>query len=82
MIQRPPGMGAFHFSVLATLRAAQLVRGCRPRVEGIHKATVMAQLEVAGQKVQQLLAVTADASVPVARPDVILEEAFAVVDAV
>jgi len=75
-------MGAFHFSVLSTLRAAQLVRGCRPRVEGIHKATVMAQLEVAAEKVKQLLAVTADASVPVVRPDVMLEEAFAVVDAV
>ena len=75
-------MGAFHFSVLATQRAAQLVRGCRPRVEGIHKATVMAQLEVAAEKVKQLLAVTADASVPVVRPDVMLEEAFAVVDAV
>lgn len=53
VIQRPSGMGAFQFVVLATLRAAQLMRGCRPRVDGIHKATVTAQLEVAEGKVTQ-----------------------------
>ena len=46
MIQRPPGVGAFQFVVLATLRVAQLRRGCRPKVDGLHKATVIAQLEV------------------------------------
>jgi hypothetical protein len=46
-VQRPPSMGAFQFVVLATLRAAQLIRGCRPRVKGTHKATVLAQFEVA-----------------------------------
>ncbi len=51
IIHRPPGMGAFEFVVLAKLRAAQLVKGCRPRVEGAHKATVLAQLEVAAGKV-------------------------------
>lgn len=51
MIQRPPGVGAFQFVVLSTLRAAQLMRGCRPRVEGVHKPTVMAQVEVAEGKV-------------------------------
>ena len=55
MIQRPPGMGAFQFVVLATLRAAQLIRGCRPKVDGTHKASVTAQLEVAEGKVAQLL---------------------------
>lgn len=54
MIQRPPGMGAFQFVVLATLRSAQLVRGCRPRVDGVHKLTVIAQAEVAEGKVLQL----------------------------
>ncbi len=82
MIQRPSGMGAFHFSVLSTLRAQQLVRGCRPRVEGIHKKTVIAQIEFAEGKVKQLLCVAADAISPVGRPAVLLEEALAVVDAV
>lgn len=51
MIQRPSGIGAFEFVVLATLRAAQLIRGCRPLVDGSHKATVTAQVEVAEGKV-------------------------------
>ena len=54
MIQRPPGVGAFQFVILATLRAAQLMRGCRPRVDGMHKATVIAQFEVAEGKVTQV----------------------------
>jgi hypothetical protein len=53
-IRRPPGMGAFQFVVLSTLRAAQLMRGCRPRVDSSHKATVIAQLEVSTGKVVQL----------------------------
>jgi hypothetical protein len=55
VINRPEGMGAFQFVVLATLRAAQLIRGCRPRVDGTHKATVTAQVEVAEGKVTQLI---------------------------
>lgn len=51
MIQRPVGFSAFEFSVLSGLRAAQLMRGCLPRVEGIHKNTTIAQLEVASGKV-------------------------------
>jgi hypothetical protein len=54
MIPRPPGMGAFHFVVLATLRSAQLMRGCRPRVDGDHKAAVLAQCEVAQGKVMPI----------------------------
>jgi DNA-directed RNA polymerase subunit K/omega len=53
VIQRPPGMGAFQFVVLATLRAAQLMRGCIPRVDGIHKSTVVAQMEVSAGKVTE-----------------------------
>jgi DNA-directed RNA polymerase subunit K/omega len=53
VIRRPPGMGAFQFVVLSKLRAAQLMRGCRPRVDGMHKATVIAQLEVSEGKVNQ-----------------------------
>ena len=56
MIQRPVGMGAFQFVVLATLRAGQLIKGCRPRVEGGHKHIVTAQVEVAEGKVLQLFA--------------------------
>lgn len=47
-------MGAYQFVVLAALRAAQLMKGCRPRVEGTHKAIVIAQLEVAQGKVAQM----------------------------
>jgi hypothetical protein len=54
VIQRPPGVGAFQFVVLASLRAAQLMRGCRPKVDGPHKATVIAQLEVSGGIVTQV----------------------------
>jgi DNA-directed RNA polymerase subunit K/omega len=46
-------VGAFQFVVLANLRAAQLIRGCRPRVDGAHKAIVIAQIEVAEGKVVQ-----------------------------
>ena len=56
MIQRPSGVGTFQFVVLATLRAAQLMRGCRPRVDGIHKATVTAQIEISEGKVAQMSA--------------------------
>ena len=51
MTHRPVGVNAFEFAVVSGLRAAQLTRGCIPRVEGTHKYTVMAQLEVAAGKV-------------------------------
>jgi DNA-directed RNA polymerase subunit K/omega len=46
VIQRPTHIGAFQFVVVAALRAAQLTRGCLPKVDGLHKVTVTAQLEV------------------------------------
>jgi len=46
MVRPPPGLSAFEFVVLASLRAAQLTRGCTPRVAGTHKRVVIAQLEV------------------------------------
>ena len=49
----PPALGKFQFVILASLRAVQLTRGCLPRVEGVHKNTVIAQLEVAAGKVIQ-----------------------------
>jgi DNA-directed RNA polymerase subunit K/omega len=51
MVKRPDGMSAFEFSVLSSLRAAQLNRGCTPRVDGAWKTAVMAQHEVAERKV-------------------------------
>ena len=56
MIQRPPGVGTFQFVTLAALRATQLSRGCRPKVDGEHKVTVLAQIEVAQGKVRQVFA--------------------------
>ena len=51
MVKRPIAISAFEFSVLAGLRAAQLTRGCTPRVEGGHKLEVTAQKEIAEGKV-------------------------------
>jgi hypothetical protein len=55
MVQRPEEMNAFEFVVLSSLRAAQLMRGCTPRVTSVHKTIVTAQLEVAGAKVVRLI---------------------------
>jgi len=46
MVRRPVDIGAFQFVVVASLRAAQLTRGCIPKIDGPHKVTVTAQLEV------------------------------------
>jgi DNA-directed RNA polymerase subunit K/omega len=51
MIRRPPGISAFEFAVLSGLRAAQLNRGCTPRVERSAKMAITAQQEVAERKV-------------------------------
>jgi hypothetical protein len=51
VIYRPSRIGAFEFAVLAALRAAQLKRGCVPKIEGDHKFVVTAQLEVIAGKV-------------------------------
>ena len=51
MVSRPSDMRVFEFVVLSALRAAQLQRGCRPRVEQSPKPAVTAQHEVAQRKV-------------------------------
>jgi hypothetical protein len=51
VVKRPSDMNAFEFAVLAGLRAAQLHRGCTPRVERSHKEAVTAQHEIAARKV-------------------------------
>lgn len=56
MVKRPEGMNAFEFSVLSGLRAAQLHRGCTPRVPQSQKVAVTAQHEVAQRKVVRFVA--------------------------
>jgi len=51
MVKRPDGISAFEFSVLSGLRAAQLSRGCTPRVPRCAKLAVTAQREIAERKV-------------------------------
>jgi DNA-directed RNA polymerase subunit K/omega len=51
MVRRPDEMNAFEFVVLSALRAAQLQRGCLPRVEQSPKLAVTAQHEIAQRKV-------------------------------
>jgi len=46
-------MNAFEFAVVAGLRAAQLQRGCTPRVDRSEKHAITAQQEVAQRKVQR-----------------------------
>ena len=58
MVRRPDDMNAFEFAVLAGLRAAQLHRGCTPRVDRSPKVAVTAQHEVANRKVLALPAAT------------------------
>jgi DNA-directed RNA polymerase subunit K/omega len=54
VIQRPLDIGRFEFVVLAAQRAAQLLRGCPPRIDVDHKATITAQLEVSTGKISRL----------------------------
>ena len=64
MIRPPHLTGTFEFLAVAALRAAQLARGCRPRVAGDHTTAVLAQREVAEGKVMR----TVDATVVLAVP--------------
>jgi len=58
MVKRPDGMNRFEFAVVSGLRAAQLHRGCTPRVAQSHKVAVTAQHEVAERKVLPLCETT------------------------
>jgi len=53
MVRRPRDMNAFEFAVVAGLRAAQLQRGCTPRVERAEKHAITAQHEVAQRKISR-----------------------------
>lgn len=51
MVARPTHLNAYEFVAVAALRAHQLMDGCVPHLAGEHKATTMAQMEVAAGKV-------------------------------
>jgi DNA-directed RNA polymerase subunit K/omega len=64
VIKRPVGSNPFEFAVVSGLRAAQLMRGCIPRVDrGTDKVITTAQMEVAAGLV---------ARVPLVEPPVLL----------
>ena len=54
MVRRPVELNPFEFAVVSSLRAAQLMRGCVPRVASVQKIIMTAQLEVAAGKVVRL----------------------------
>jgi DNA-directed RNA polymerase subunit K/omega len=47
VVSRPVEMNQFEFAIVSGLRAAQLMRGCVPRVTKEHKHITTAQREVA-----------------------------------
>jgi len=53
VVIRPIDVNPFEFVVVAALRAQQLLAGCVPRVDGLHGAPTMAQMEVAGGQVMR-----------------------------
>lgn len=53
-------MNGFEFAVVSSLRAAQLMRGCTPRVATTQKTIMTAQLEVAAGKVARLVPAPSD----------------------
>lgn len=55
MIARPPGVNAYEFVVVASLRAHQLMAGSVPRIHGEQKAITMAQMEVAEGHVSRVV---------------------------
>ena len=64
MVKRPDGISAFEFSVLSGLRAAQLNRGCTPRVHRSEKLAVTAQHEIAERKVVRSTSLAGSVSDP------------------
>ncbi len=55
MVTRPADTNAFEFVVVSALRAAQLMKGCTPRVPAGYKHIVTAQLEVAAGLVAKVV---------------------------
>lgn len=57
MITRPEHLGRFQFVILCSQRAAQLIKGCVPTIDGgTHKKTVVAQMEVSAGTIGQYTA--------------------------
>ena len=61
----PSQIGRFEFVRIASLRAAQLMRGCTPLVPACSKRTTTARHEVAGGKVCGLPRKPARAVMPI-----------------
>jgi DNA-directed RNA polymerase subunit K/omega len=53
-------MEAFEYVVVVALRAQQLMKGCLPHLDGAHKATTMAQMEVSAGKIVRAMPDPAD----------------------
>lgn len=68
MVHRPVGTNPFEFIVIASLRAAQLMRGCTPLVEPASRVITTAQLEVAAGKISRLVPVEVPIVVPMVVP--------------
>jgi DNA-directed RNA polymerase subunit K/omega len=51
MVNRPAEFNRYEFTVVASLRAKQLLAGCVPRVDGDHSPATLAQMEVAGGRI-------------------------------
>lgn len=62
MVARPIGLNPYEFAVVSALRTHQLMHGCVPQLGGEHKATTMAQMEVASGKVVRVDATAASTS--------------------
>ena len=58
MMFRSSEISGFEFVRVSALRAAQLMRGCTPRVAASAKATITAQREVAAGTVRDMPHVT------------------------
>jgi DNA-directed RNA polymerase subunit K/omega len=68
MIHRNAESNVFEFVRVAALRAAQLMRGCQPRVTPSHKPILTAQLEVIAGKVRAEVRVGGAPAPPAANP--------------
>lgn len=60
LVHRPESYNPFEFIVVSSLRAAQLMKGCTPRVEVVGKHTTTAQAEVAEGHVMRLVDMPAE----------------------
>ena len=69
MIHRSADSNGFEFVRVASLRAAQLMRGCSPRVTPSHKSILTAQMEVVAGKVFADVRVNGEPAPVIAKED-------------